>query len=71
MHKYNLIIDDEKSLSKKIKGHFHSIWLSGINNEYPMYAQIIKDMIEMKEVSGTRAFSKEECQIIIDYCCII
>ena len=72
MHKYNLTIDDIRSHSKRnIKEHFHSTWLSGINNEYPMYAQIIKDMIEMKEVSGTRAFSNEESQIIIDYCCII
>ena len=72
MHKYNLIIDDIKSLSKKrIKEHFHSTWLSGINNEYPMYAQIIKDMIGMKEVNGTRVFSNEECQIIIDFCSVI
>ena len=72
MHKYNLIIDDIKSLSKKrIKEHFHSTWLSGINNEYPMYAQIIKDMIGMKEVNGTRVFSNEECQSIIDYCSVI
>ena len=46
-------------------------WLSGINNEYPMYAQIIKDMIGMKEVNGTRVFSNEECQIIIDFCSVI
>ena len=42
-----------------------------MNNEYPMYAQIIKDMIGMKEVNGTRAFSNEECQIIIDFCSVI
>ena len=72
MHKYNLIIDDIKSFSKKrIIEHFHSTWLSGINNEYPMYAQIIKDMIGMKEVNGTRVFSNEECQSIIDYCSVI
>ena len=72
MHKYNLIIDDIKSLSKtNIKEHFHSTWLSGINNEYPMYAQIIKDMIGMKEVYGTRVFSNEECQIILDFCSVI
>jgi len=43
----------------------------GINNKYPMYAQIIKDMIGMKEVNGTRAFSNEECKIIIEFCSVI
>jgi len=72
MHKYNLITDDIKSLSyKDIKEHFHSTWLCGINNEYPMYALIINDMIGMKEVNGTRAFSNEECKIIIEFCSVI
>ena len=96
VHKYNITIDDIKSLSKNtIKELSKSTWLSGINKEYPRYAQIIKDMIGMKELSGTRAyvyppyseivngmigmndvngtnsFTKEECQTIIDYCCVI
>ena len=93
IHKYNITIDDIKSLSKNnIKELFNSTWLSGINKKYPMYAQIIKDMIGMKEVigtrayvyppyseiangmnvvSGTRSFTKEECQTIIDYCYVI
>ena len=72
MHKYNLIIDDIKTLSKtNIKEHFHSTWLTGINIEYPIYAQVIKDMIAMKEIKCTRAFSNEECKIIIDFCSVI
>ena len=77
MHKYNLIIDDIKSLSKNIKEHYNSTWLSSINismsiyNEYPMYVQMIKDMLAMKEINGTRAFSNEECKIIIDFCSVI
>ena len=71
MHNYDLVIDEIKSLSKQsIKEHYYNKWLSGINNEYPMYAQIIKDMIGIKEESGTRLFSNDECQYIIDFCSV-
>ena len=71
MHKYNLVIDEIKSLSKhSFKELCYNKWMSGINIEYPRYAQIIKDMIGMKEESGTRLFSNDECQCIIDFCSV-
>ena len=71
MHKYNLVIDEMKSLSKhSFKELCYNKWMSGINIEYPRYAQIIKDMIGMKEESGTRLFSNDECQCIIDFCSV-
>ena len=46
------------SLSKQsFKELCYNKWLSGIILEYPRYAQIIKDIIGMKEESGTRLFS--------------
>ena len=60
-----------KSLSKhSFKELCYNEWMSGINIEYPRYAQIIKDMIGMKEESGTRLFSNDECQYIIDFCSV-
>ena len=38
---------------------------------YPPYSETANGMIGMNVVSGTRSFTKEECQTIIDYCCVI
>ena len=71
MHKYDLVIEDMLSLSKqKIKNLCLNKWMSGIKDEYPMYAQIIKDMILMKEGNDAKIFSIDECNYIIDFCCI-
>ena len=71
MHKYDLVIEDMLSLSKqKIKNLCLNKWMSGIKDEYPMYAQIIKDMILMKEGNDAKIFSNDECNCIIDFCCI-
>ena len=71
MCKYDLVIDDMLSLSKqKIKNHCLNKWMSGIKVEYPMYAQIIKDMILMKEGNDPSIFTINECNCIIDFCSI-
>ena len=71
MCKYDLVIDDMLSLSKqKIKNHCLNKWMSGIKDEYPMYAQIIKDMILMKEGNDASIFTIDECNCIIDFCSI-
>ena len=71
MCKYDLVIDDMLSLSKqKIKNHCLNKWMSGIKVEYPMYAQIIKDMILMKEGNDPSIFTNNECNCIIDFCSI-
>ena len=72
MHKYDFDVDDIISFSKqRVKELCYNKWLSGVNDEYPMYAQIIKDMIKMREDRCTRLFSNEDCKFIINFCCII
>ena len=72
MHKYDLEVDDILLLSKeRVKELCYNRWLSGINVEYPMYAQIIKDMTGMREDRCTRLFSNEDCKFIINFCCIV
>ena len=72
MHKYGTVVDDVLSLSKdSVKKLFYNRWLDGINVEYPMYAEIIKDMVIMREGRCTRVFSNEDCKFIINFCCVI
>ena len=72
VHKYDLAVDDIVSLYKhKVKELCYIKWLSGVNIEYPIYAQIIKDMIEMREGRCTKVFLNEDCKFIMDFCCII
>ena len=61
MHKYNLVIDEMKSLSKhSLSNHvITSGCLASILN-----GQIIEDIIGMKEKCY------DECQCIIDFCSI-
>ena len=50
IHKYELQIDDFHSLSRnKIKEWCYNKWFSEVNEEYFTYAQIIREMIMMKE----------------------
>ena len=46
-------------------------WFSEINKDYFTYAQIIRDLIIMKENRCTRLFSNNDCNFIMDYLCII
>ena len=72
MHKYDFDVDDIISLSKqRVKELCYNKWLSGVIEEYPIYAQIIKDMMRMREDRCTRLFSNEDCKFIINFCCII
>ena len=72
MHKYDFDVDDIISFSKqRVKELCYNKWLSGVNDEYPIHAQIIKDMIKMREDRCTRLFSNEDCNFIINFCCII
>ena len=72
LNKYDIVADDIISLSKhKVKEIWYSKWLSSVNVEYPIYAEIIKDMIVMREGICTKVFLNEDCKFIIDFCCII
>ena len=72
MHKYDFDVDDIISLSKqRVKELCYNKWLSGVIEQYPIYEQIIKDMMRMREDRCTRLFSNEDCKFIINFCCII
>ena len=72
MHKYDLINYNLVSLSKKcIKEHCYSNWIYNINEEYPIFAQMITELITMKEGRSYRSLSNEDCNIFIEYLCNI
>ena len=72
MHKYDLQLEDFHSLSKnKIKEWCYEKWFSNINNHYFTYAQVIREMIMMKENKCVRSFSDADINFIIEYLCII
>ena len=72
MHKYNLRIYELVSFSKKcIKEHCYSNWIYNVNEEYPIYAQMINELITMKEGRSYRSLSNEDCNIFIEYLCNI
>ena len=72
IHKYDLQIEDFQSLSRvKIKEWFYDKWLTEINEEYFTYAQIIKELIMMKENRCVRSFSDTDCNFMIEFLCII
>ncbi|CAL4174079.1 unnamed protein product [Meganyctiphanes norvegica] len=72
MHKYEFEIEDLISISRnKVKEHCYNKWISGINDEYPMYAQIIREIIMIKEGRCISEFTDEECDFIIKFCCVV
>ena len=72
IHKYDLQLEDFHSLSKiKIKEWCYEKWFSNINNHYFTYAQVIREMIMMKENKCVRSFSDADINFIIEYLCII
>ena len=71
IHKYNLRIEDFLSLSgNKIKEWCYNRWFSEINHEYFIHAQIIREMIMMKENRCVRYFSNTDCDFVINFLCI-
>ena len=65
-------IEDILSMSKrKVNETCHLKWLSTVNQDYPIYASIIRDMMCMKEDRCTRNFTNEECDGIISFLCTI
>jgi len=72
LNKYDIVVDDILSLSKhRAKELCYNKWLSGVNIEFPVYVQIVKDMIEMREGRCRKEFLNEDCKFIIDFCCLI
>ena len=67
-HKYGLDLENILIMSKnKIKDLVTSRWKADINPDYSLYAQIISEMIAMKEERCTRTFLNDDCKFIMDF----
>ena len=72
MHKYDLRLDDTVALSKQsIKEHCYSYWIDTVDDEYPIYAHMINDLIIMKEGRCHRSLSNDDCNLFIESLCNI
>ena len=67
-HKYDMVNDDITIWSKsKIKDMCYNKWLSNVNENYPIHANVIREMIMMKEGRCIRTFTNEECDMFISW----
>ena len=65
-------MEDIMTFSKnKLKMHCYGNWLERIENAYPIHGSVIRELIAMKEGRGTRIFSNEECNYIINFLCTL
>ena len=72
MSKYNLSIEDIRSSSKtNINRHCYNKWLTVVDNDYPIYAGIIKEMLMMKEERCIRTLSNDDCNFVIKFLCTV
>ena len=72
IHKYDINAIDMLSTSKyNLRKLCHSKWLEKVDDMYVTYADIIKDMIMMKEDRCLRVFSNEDCNLITKFLCTI
>ena len=46
-----------------MKKEVYSKWLSGINDSYPIYAKVVKDILGIKEETYTMILSNDECKL--------
>ena len=78
MHKYNMSLEDILVTSKKnMNKYCHQMWLAQVNAQYHINANIIRELIMVKEnrlnlifTNENYNFSYDECNFIIDYLCI-
>ena len=67
---YDISIDNIINSSKgKIRKPVYNKWISGINESYPIHANVIRDMLGIKEEQYTRILSYDECKFIIESLC--
>ena len=70
--KYDISINNIKSMSKThINRYCYTKWRIGINDEYPIYAGIVREMIMMKEERCIRTLSNDDCNFVINFLCTI
>ena len=71
-YKYEVSIDDILTKSTgRIRKDVYNKWFSGVNAEYSTHANVIKDMLGIKEERYTRILSNEECNIFIEFACTV
>ena len=71
-YKYKINIDDILTMSAgKIRKVVYNKWFSSINPDYPIHANVIKDMLGIKEERYTRILSNEECNFFIEFLCTV
>ena len=69
---YKINIDDILTMSAwKIRKVVYNKWFSSINSDYPIHANVIKDMLGIKEERYTRILSNEECNFFIEFLCTV
>ena len=69
-YKYDMNLNDILTSSKgKIRKLIYNKWINGIDQEYPFFANIVKDMQGIKEERYTRIYSNNECNDIIEFFC--
>ena len=66
-----ILLKELLSLSlTKLKSLCYDKWYENVNNEYKVHANVIRDLIEMKETSSHSFFTKEFCDSIIQDLCV-
>jgi len=70
--KYDISIDNIINSSKgKIRKLVYNKWISGINESYPIHANVIRDMLGISEERYTRILSNDECKFITEFLCTL
>ena len=70
--KLGLLLEELLSLSlTKLKSLCYDKWYENVNNEHKVHANVIRDLIEMKETSSHGFFTKEFCDSIIQDLCVL
>ena len=71
-YKYKVSMEDILIKSTgRIRKEVYNNWFSGINPEYSTYANVIKDMLGIKEERYSRIFSNDECNFFIEFLCTV
>ena len=70
--KYDISIDNIINSSKEnTRKLLYNKWISGISEINPTHANVIKDMLRIREERYTRIFSNDECIFITKFLCIL
>ena len=71
-YKYNLRIENILSSSiGSMKKEVYNKWFSGVNESYPIHANVVKDMLGIKEERYTRILSNDDFNLVIEFLCTL